>query len=209
MRKTTLVLALTVLLAGCGVGPQTAATRAGGAYGAAAAGKKPTTGKRDGGKLVSAGPGSPIAANVALMFATIDEDHDRAIVAAEWPYDADSLLRGATPHAVPDKDRDGRVSEAEWTAFGMARFKDAPFAQVDVAADFLKVDLDASNALTADEVGLFIGGLAAPVRASLYLDQESVSAWVKAADLDMNFAVDRAELDRLVGELMVRRFGDV
>lgn len=222
MRKTCLGLALTLLLAGCAATPLMAVDRAAGGF--AAAGKAPGgktpggklggapsggAGKRDAGKLVSVKPASPLAANVASMFRVMDGDGDGAISAAEWPYDEAAIVRGATPHATPDKDRDGRIGEAEWTAFGMARFKDAPFAAVDAAEVFGRVDLDASEQLTADEVGLFIRALAPRVRDSLYLDSEPVSAWVKAADLNRDFAVERSELERLLGRLMVKRFGDV
>lgn len=214
MRKTCLALGLTFLLAGCGAAPMTAADRASGGFAAAAklgGGKAGGTGggKRDAGKLVSKKPVSPVPTNAGLMFRLLDANADGAVTPAEWPYDAASIERGATPHATADKNHDGRIGEDEWMAFATARFQDAPFVAVDIAEGFLRVDLDASEKLTADEVGLFIGWLEAPVRASLYLDGEPISAWVKAGDLNRDFALDRAELERLLAQLMVRRFGDV
>ncbi len=211
MHKTCLVLGLTFLLTACGAAPLSAVDRAAGGFAAAGklSGGKAGGGKRDAGKLVTKKPASPLPANAALMFRVIDADADGAVTNAEWPYDEAAILRGATPHATADKNGDGRIVENEWTAFALVRFKDAPFAAVDIADGFLRVDLDASEKLTADEVGLFVGWLPGHVRASLYLDSEPIAAWVKAGDLNRDFALDRAELDRLLGQLMVRRFGDV
>lgn len=207
--RVLLPLTLSLLLTACGGPSLLGAERAAGGFAAAGkqGGKQQPTRKEP--VKQAAKPSAALAANVALMFKIMDEDADGAIVASEWPHDSDAVSRGATPHATPDKDRDGRIDAAEWTAFGLVRFKAAPFAAAEIEAGLLRADLDASTKLTADEVGLFIGGLPAATRASLYLDDEPVSAWVKAGDRDRDFALDRTELERLLGQLMIRRFGDV
>ena len=206
MRFLSLALGLSLLLTGCSAPSLMAASRPDGAF--AAAGKAPAN-KRDVGKLVTKQPVSPLPLNVALVFRVLDANADGAIATDEWPYDDAAISRGAVPHATADRSRDGRITAEEWTTFATARFKEAPFARVLIADGFVRADLDATDALTADEVGLFVRALPASVAASLYLDSEPIAAWVKAADTDHDFALSLAELELLLGELMVRRFGDV
>jgi hypothetical protein len=210
MRALASLMTLT-LLAGCGAPALNATSRAAGGVGALRTlkGDKPAPRKQDAGKLVTKKPVDPVPANVARVFAVLDANGDARVTAAEWPYDAARVERGAAALAQADKDRDGGVTRPEWTAFAQPRFADASFAQVAIPEAFAAADLDASGKLTADETYQLTKALPTRVREALYFDTEPTSHWVKLGDADRDFALDLGEVERLLATLMVRRFGDV